>query len=75
MIIRINTIKGVNMNKDYENNCGLDLSGCKVFRGKDIMEKVFLMEDGKVIKICTTVRSCKSEYLIFKKSKWVKILS
>nr|WP_242851157.1 protein kinase [Clostridium novyi] len=66
MIIRINTIKGVNMNKDYENNCGLDLSGCK-FLGEGHHGKVFLMEDGKVIKICTTVRSCKSEYLILKK--------
>lgn len=54
------------MNKDYINNCGLDLSDCK-FLGEGNHGKVFLMEDGRVIKICTTVKSCKSEYLILKK--------
>lgn len=54
------------MNKDYINNCGLDLKGCK-FLGEGHHGKVFLRKDGKVIKICTTVRSCKSEYLILKK--------
>lgn len=50
----------------YKNNASLNLKGCK-FLGEGHHGKVFLREDGRVVKICTTVRSCKKEYDILKK--------
>lgn len=52
--------------EDYNNNAGLNLDGCK-FLGEGHHGKVFLREDGKVVKICTTAKSCKREYQILKK--------
>jgi predicted Ser/Thr protein kinase len=52
--------------ESYKNNAGLDLSGCK-FLGEGHHGKVFLRKDGKVVKICTTIKSCKREYEILKK--------
>lgn len=54
------------MLENYRNNAGLNLSGCK-FLGEGHHGKVFLREDGKVVKICTTAESCKNEYAILKK--------
>lgn len=52
--------------ESYKNNAGLDLNDCK-FLGEGHHGKVFLRKDGKVVKICTTVKSCKKEYEILRK--------
>ena len=52
--------------EDYNNNAGLDLNECK-FLGEGHHGKVFLRQDGKVVKICTTARSCRKEYQILKR--------
>lgn len=52
--------------ESYKNNAGLDLKDCK-FLGEGHHGKVFLRKDGKVVKICTTIKSCKKEYEILKR--------
>lgn len=63
-------MKGVKMNKEiYENyikNFNINLLDCK-FLGKGHNGVVYLLPDGKVIKICFDPKSCKKEYLILKK--------
>lgn len=58
------------MNKEiYENyikNFNINLLDCK-FLGKGHNGVVYLLPDGKVIKICFNPKSCKKEYLILKK--------
>lgn len=64
---RSSRIKGLKLKEveDYKNNAGLDLRRCK-FLGEGHHGKVFLRGDGKVVKICTTAKSCKKEYTILK---------
>lgn len=63
-------MKGVKMNKKiydkYIKHFDINLLDCK-FLGKGHNGAVYLLPDGKVIKICFDEISCKKEYLILKR--------
>lgn len=54
------------MDNPYKDNIIKGIENCK-FLGEGHHGKVFLRPDGKVVKICTTVKSCKKEYEILKR--------